>query len=86
MDPRTNRRWLALRLATPLITLLITLLGACQAPRTASEPTAALPCSQPGWGRVLSPREAHMTVRAVEASARPTTPQTHLGKPGWGHR
>lgn len=76
MDPRKTSPLLAL--------LLAALLGACQAPRSRSGPGAALPCSQPGWGRVLSPREAHMTVRAVEASAAPTRPQTHLGKPGWG--
>jgi hypothetical protein len=72
------------KISPPLTLLLAALLGACQAPRAVGGPGAALPCSQPGWGRVLSARETQMTVRAVEASAAPTRPRTHLGKPGWG--
>ena len=76
MNPRTTAPWLPM--------LLVALLAACQAPRAGHN--ASVPCSQPGWGRVLSPRETQMTVRAVEASAAPTRPESHLGKPGWGRR
>jgi hypothetical protein len=66
-------------LVVPLLVLVAA--SACVAP---TKPDArALPCAQPGWGRVLSPRETHLTVRAVEASAKPSTPPMPRGKPGW---
>lgn len=40
--------------------------------------------SKPGWGRVFSPEEEKMTVRAVPAAATPSRPVTRLGRPGWG--
>lgn len=65
--------------------LLLACVGsACVAPRGRALEVRTIPCSKPGWGRALSPLETQMTIRAVEASAAPTTPPTQLGKPGWG--
>lgn len=64
--------------------LLVCAASACVAPGTRD--LRAVPCATPGWGRILAQREAHMTIRAVEASAQPTTPPTRLGQPGWGRR
>ena len=58
------------------------LAGACVGPSTES---AALG-TKPGWDRGFSPAETEVTVRAVPAAATPSTPETRIGKPGWGKR
>lgn len=77
-----SRKTIPLPLLLPL--LLAFAASGCVGPHVRAQDARAIPSSKPGWGRTFAPPEPRMTVRAVEASAKPSTPPTQLGKPGWG--